>query len=324
MTPYNIPPEATEHAFGVLHTDAPVYRPLDSVTVTVGARHDRTPRCTIRVCDPRQRTYFEETVTLVHSNAEVSFCAGGPLGTHYIYLTWEGDQKHSRYINFRLDCETVVQSGDADLDSLYPFTRERMPLSRREYQQPSGRFVGYTSADTLHFDGVWLRDWIYGLPAYRYWETAMPCGLDRFLEQQTEEGMIPDGIERDGRTWRVGLESDVEYILVLGVWQTWQATGDDAWMKDALPRLERALHYIRSDDRHWDPDHNLVKRQHSCDTWDFDIVGASDKGDRRHVIATCDQSGYILAFKAMNRMYAHLGRTEDAQRWADEAEAKPR
>lgn len=260
-------------------------------------------------------------MTLVHDRAEVSFCAGGPLGTHYVYLIWKGRQEHSRYINFRLDCETSVETGDTDLDNLYPFTRDAMRLARREYDQESGKFVGYTSADTLHFDGVWLRDWIYGLPAYRYWETAMTCGLDRFLEQQTEDGMIPDGIERDGRTWRVGLESDVEYILVLGVWQAWQATGDDAWMKDALPRLERALQYIRSDKRHWNSDYNLVKRQHSCDTWDFDIAGAADAGYRRHVIATCDQSGYLLAFRAMSRMYAHLGKNGDAERWAEEADA---
>ena len=97
-----------------------------------------------------------------------------------------------------------------------------MRLGRRQYETPQGRFVGYMSADTNHFDGIWLRDWIYGLPAYKFWELDMTCGLDRFLEAQTDNGMVPDGIERDGRTWRVGLESDVEYIITLAVWQTWR------------------------------------------------------------------------------------------------------
>ena len=139
-------------------------------------------------------------------------------------------------------------------------------------------------------------------------------------EQQQENGMIPDGIERSGQTWRVGMESDVEYILVIGVWQTWQVTGDDVWLAESLPRLEKALAYIRSDEKHWDVKHRLVKRQHSCDTWDFDIDGATNEGTQRHVIATCDQSGYILAFEAMSRMYRHLGDEAKAGQWQLESD----
>ena len=134
-----------------------------------------------------------------------------------------------------------MQTGDSDFDLLFPFTREHMRLGRRQYHTPRGKFVGYISADTWHFDGIWLRDWIYGLPAYRHWERDIVCGVDRFLEMQAENGMAMDGIERDGHTWRVGLESDVEYILTLAVWQTWQASGDDDWLRAALPRLERAV-----------------------------------------------------------------------------------
>jgi hypothetical protein len=42
-----------------------------------------------------------------------------------------------------------------------------MRLGRRQYQTPRGKFVSYISADTWHFDGIWLRDWIYSLPAYK-------------------------------------------------------------------------------------------------------------------------------------------------------------
>ncbi len=172
-----------------------------------------------------------------------------------------------------------------------------------------GKMAGYISADTWHFDGIWLRHWIYGMPAYRYWERDMACGVDRFLEQQSETGMIPDGIERSGHTWRVGPESDVEYIATMAVWQTWMATGDEGWLGRALPRVERALAYIMSDPKHWDASHRLIKRQHSCDTWDYDIDGATDRGTGRHVVATCDQSGYYLAFQAVAAMYRGTGKT---------------
>lgn len=315
------PSETTVGHYGRLTLDARTYQALAVVTVRITGRQAGDTAATVRVCDPDQRPYHEATVTLTANQGELQFTAGGKLGTHYVYLLWPGDKGHRRYLNFCLEATTGVATGDADFDELYPTTRDALRLGRREYETPAGKFVGYISADTWHFDGIWLRDWIYGLPAYRYWETAMQCGLDRFLEQQSAAGMIPDGIERDGRTWRVGLESDVEYITVLGVWQTWQATGDDRWMAAALPRLERALAYITSDAKHWDPTHRLIKRQHSCDTWDFDIDGASDHGNQRHVIATCDQSGYALAFRAMGELYRHLGQEEPAARWHAEAAA---
>lgn len=314
-------PGTTIASYGDLTTDARAYRPLDTVTVLIRGRDKGDTEAWIRVADPNQRTYFETRAVLQNNQGVARFRAAGPLGSHYIYLSWPGEKRYSRYLNFRLDAGTSIESGDSDFDILYPFTRDAMLLGRREYRTPRGKFVGYISADTWHFDGIWLRDWIYQLPAYKHWEREMSCGLDRFLEVQREDGQTPDGIERNGKTWRVGLESDVEYILTLGVWQSWQVTGDDAWLGRALPRLELALRYIMSDARHWDPGHRLIKRQHSCDTWDYDIDGASDKGLGRHVIATCDQSGYALAFRAMSEMHARLGHSEEARRWAREAEA---
>jgi hypothetical protein len=312
-------PAHTVGAFGWISADRSSYRPLDTVTLRIEGRAAGDTTCTIRVHDPEQRRYFEREVPLSSNRGQIRFTAAGPLGNHYVYLWFPGQLRYSRYLNFRLDAETAIESGDRDLDLLYPYTRDRMPLGRREYLTPRGKFVGYISADTNHFDGIWLRDWMYGLPAYKYWERDMSCGLDRFLEVQREDGQVADGIERDGRTWRVGLESDVEYILTLGVWQTWQATGDDAWLAASLPRLQRALGYIMTDPKHWDASNRLIKRQHSCDTWDYDIDGATDKGTGRHVLATCDQSGYALAFRAMALMYRRLGKTADAGRWEREA-----
>ena len=314
-------PLTIEAHYGRLETDCAVFQPLDRVRLCITGRAGGDMRCTVRVCDPLQRPYLEQEVELVDNHGAISFPASGMVGVHYIYLYFPGETRWSRYLNFEVACESRVQTGDRDFDFLFPFTRDHMRLGRREYHTPRGKFVGYISADTWHFDGIWLRDWIYGFPAYRHWERDILCGVDRFLEMQAENGMAPDGIERDGHTWRVGLESDVEYILTLAVWQTWQASGDDDWLRAALPRLERALGYARSDPKHWDAQHNLVKRQHSCDTWDFDIDGTTDHGDRRHVIATCDQSGYTLAFLAMSRMYAALGEEQQAHGWADYAAA---
>jgi hypothetical protein len=315
------PLEATVGAYGALATDRRGYRPLDTVTITVRGRAAGDVRAMVRVCDPQQGCYAELPVTLTDNAGEVRFTTGGALGNHYVYLYWPGEERHSRYLNFRLDCETAVETGDPDFDTLYPLTRDMMQLGRRDYDLPEGRFVGYIAGDTWHFDGIWLRDFLHGLSAYRHWETAMQCGLDRFFDRQRADGMLPDGIERDGRTWRVELESDVEYIAVLGVWQTWLATGDDRWLAALLPKCEQALAFIRSSPAHWDERHQLVKRQHSCDTWDFDIDGQGDGGRQRHVIATCDQSGYYVAYRAMSAMHGALGDDARARFWRTEAES---
>ncbi|HPT26604.1 MAG TPA: hypothetical protein PLZ95_09315 [Bryobacteraceae bacterium] len=258
---FAIDPSVIESRYGRIGTDRRQYRPLDTVRVTVQGRAKGDALCRVKVADPSQRTYFERDVPLTSNRGSTTFQVSGALGTHYVYLWFPGEKRYSRYVNILLDAETSIETGDRDFDSLYPFTREAMRLGRRDYMTPRGRFVGYISGDTWHFDGIWLRDWIYSLPGYKHWEHEMQCGLDRFLEVQREDGQTPDGIERDGRTWRVGLESDVEYILTLGVWDTWRATGDDEWMRRALPKLEKALAYIQSDPKHWDPVNRLIKRQ---------------------------------------------------------------
>ena len=262
-------PSTLESQYGRLETDRQTYRPLDTVRLNITGRAKPDTTCRIRVADPQQHTYFEKDVDLTNNKGQLQFPATGALGVHYIYLHFPNEKRYSRYLNFRLDAESSIDTGDRDFDALLPFTREAMQLGRRDYMTPRGRFVGYISADTWHFDGIWLRDWIYSLPGYKHWEREMQCGLDRFLEVQREDGQTPDGIERDGRTWRVGLESDVEYILTLGVWDTWRATG---------------------------------------------------KGASRHVIATCDSSGYYQAFRAMSAMDSHLGHAAKAQEWSREAD----
>lgn len=213
----NISPITLESNYGRLESDRAVYQPLDRAVIQITGRAGGDSHCFLRVCDPLQRPYAELEVDLADNRGTATFAVCGMVGVHYIYLYFPGEKRWSRYINIDVQCETEIITGDDDFDMLFPFTRRQMRLGRREYHTPRGKFVGYISADTWHFDGIWLRDWIYGMPAYRYWERDLACGIDRFLEMQSENGMIPDGIERDGHTWRVGLESDVEYIMILGV-----------------------------------------------------------------------------------------------------------
>ena len=162
---------ATVARYGCFSTDKCSYRPLEDVKLKAIARNADDSTCFFVVCDPERREYARISATVVDGLVEASFPARGGSGSHYVFLHWGDDKAHSRYVNFRVEPATFIKSGDQAIDGLYGFTREKMLLGRRDYMTPRGRFAGYISADTWHFDGIWLRDWIHGFPAYRYWET---------------------------------------------------------------------------------------------------------------------------------------------------------
>ena len=317
---YRVRDEATIGAFGDLETDRSRYRPLDPVVVRIKGRDAGDDCCRVKVHDAKLRVYFEAEHQLSENQGIVTFKVAGAPGIHWIYLYFGEDEHHSRYANFLMECETTIETGNEKYDRLYPITKEAMQLGRRDFALGKGRFVGYISGDTWAINGVWLRDWIYQLSAYRYWEREMSCGLDRFLELQNPDGSFPDGLKRDGSTWRADVESDVEYIMVLGVWSTWRITGDDAWLLKVLPHLEKALDYVENNEWRWDREYQLVKRGHTCDTWDFEIGETSGFVGKRFVIATCDQSGYYLAYRAMAEMFRHLNRKKRADNLEEKAE----
>jgi hypothetical protein len=332
-----IPQEATAAAFGSVTVQSRRYAPLDSVLVTVTGRRAGESRCRLQVRDASNRAYLERELALVEGRAEATFQASGALGVHRAFLWFPGERRHSRFACFLVDCSTTVRTGDADFDGLAGSTRELLLLNRREHELGSsqafhameaqtsrsaadgvrGRMVGYVSADTAELDGLWLRDSIYTFPAYVHWETRLTELLDRFIEAQEDDGSVPDGIRRDGSTWKMEAESDNEYILVTGIYDTWRATGDDAWMGKALPAAERAIAYATSDPERWDPGLGMAKRRHTCDTWDFGMrVGGGDLA----VAATCDQTGYFRAFRALAEMLERVGRREEAAAWARRSE----
>ena len=195
-----------------------------------------------------------------------------------------------------------------------------------------GKIVqGYRCPDG--YGPLWLRDHVHEMKAFKYWETDMTSALDYFAETQGGNGRIWDCYDwRPGRYKegdrhydeknrimhsRCSCESDVEYHMVDGVHMAWQATGDDAWMEANLPCLEKGIRFITSDPNRWDPEHQLIKRQFTIDTWDFVYQGMTDKMCIMHG----DNSGYYKAFRLMAEMHRFCGDDKRADHWRAEAEA---
>jgi len=218
------------------------------------------------------------------------------------------------------------------LDQLSPRIESFFRNNRVAYFIEGKIIQGYRCPDG--YGPLWLRDHVHQMKAFRYWEPDMTSALDYFAGHQAENGRVWDCFDwrpadvsstkaemyydpkNRIRHVRCPCESDVEYLLVFGTHLVWQATGDDAWLKAMLPRLERALRFITSDPQHWDAEHQLVKRLFTLDTWDFTYHRLTDK----YCIMHGDNSGYYRAFCLMADFCAHFGDTPGAAAWREKAE----
>jgi len=189
-------------------------------------------------------------------------------------------------------------------------------------------------------DGIplWLRDHAHQMKAFKYWDSDMTSALDHFLETQRNDGSFWDlyfwapesgnDMEHYDEQQRIkyhrcSMEADVEYHAVDACHMVWQATGDDRWIQDNLPRLEKGLKYVLSDPNRWDPIHQVVKRPFTIDTWDFEYMNPQ-RTWKKELLRMCimhgDNSGYYKAFCLMAKLYDHLGNEARAAEWKERAE----
>ncbi len=198
----------------------------------------------------------------------------------------------------------------------------------------------------------WGRDHTYVMKSMKYFIRDVKSGIEFFLERQRPNGMFWDDCHRNHNrphpSWfcealgegywgysddmeftfrRIPIEADVEYLYTECVWYVWKATGDDAWMAEQLPKLERALKYNGSDPARWSKKHGLVRRSFCMDSWDFANPHYCH-GDHRSInpgdpqfLFHADNSGFYASHWRMAEMHEALGETERAAELRAEGEA---
>lgn len=185
----------------------------------------------------------------------------------------------------------------------------------------------------------WVRDHIHEMKGYRHWETDLKSFIDYLIRHQTPEGFfyeIVTDIDNDHATFvdedclhfdpknqlvfiRLELEADVEYLIVEGACRIYKATGDEAWIRQALPALEKAIDYCTSAEKRWDKERGLVKRTFTIDTWDFTY--GYPPTDRRisegmpMSIMHGDNSGVYQAMQQLAWLNRRFGMEEKAKQW---------
>ena len=264
-------------------------------------------------------------------DAEARVAALGTLGSQAAIVQIDGQVAGVATSALMLRAETMLRTGQARFDELLPTVKGFMEQGVSRYVFDGSRVRGYRSPDS---DLLWLRDHVHQGKGYAYWERDMTSLLDQFRRFQYPDGSFDDYIAN--KSWglvrgRTAVEADLEYLFIEGVYRAWQATGDDAWLRDQIEAMERGLAYIRTSPLRWDEQHQLVKRPFTVDTWDFEYgpptVGPDGRPSPRHWIDEQtkwsifhgDNTGYANSMELLARMLDHLGAGERAEYWRNES-----
>ncbi len=334
---FTLDPVQSEKFLGRHFTDKTFYQPFDKVVLTLERENAKSAK--IYVYDAGHNLYAGRIAVMTNGRGQVEFEACGEPGTHTVRIFY--DDKIQRPCFFRLEVETKIETGNPEFDGIQSYLREISAKCCAEVEV-KGKKVSLAgrAGDTTYT--IWFRDGGYGLLAYVYWHPYLKEFCDFFLATQDRTGFFRgtkmvtmDNLPSEfGRCYN---EPDLEYIAVIVVHRVWQATGDDHWMKKCLPKLERGLKAVmtsrkkitthtRKDGKvltlyyrnSWDEKHGMVKRTHTCDTWDFQQNKPG--GSPVYVIAACDQSGYFRAMKLLEKMHGALGNEETSRHWCEKAE----
>ncbi len=255
----------------------------------------------------------------------------------------------SREVTFRVDAATKIESDAGGYGKMWLQMESMIRRTRTMY---------VLHGEPMTFYVPWVRDNVHVMKAFKYWEPEIASLPEHFLKLQRPDGMIFDYIrpagfaaermevfgpryywvdeEEDFRYDRLPDEADVEYLLIEGIYTSWQTTGDDAWMARQLPGMEKAVEYMMTDPIRWSEEFGLVKRAYTIDTWDFKFFGF----DRKHLktgaevqdavfnvhddtpmcIMHGDNSGMYQACRQMATMFGALGNEEKRAEYDAKAE----
>jgi hypothetical protein len=311
------------------HAHAPLVIPLQPITLTIRIASYTGP-AELRLYDAHLRQTSALTVQVQSGLASPSVQPRGRAGPQWAVVLVDGRIAGVRSTLWTIDTTTRIATGQADLDRIYPMVRDFMEQDVVSYELDGHPIRGYRSPDNPL---LWLRDHVYQGRGFRYFERDMTSALDAFRRAQRPDGSFPDVLTYpawDVTAHRLETESDLEFLFVQGVYDAWQATGDDDWLRSNLDAMKRGLDYLTTDPQRWNAQYGLVHRPYTIDMWDFQYgpTTRSPEGNLapRHWIDDQtiwgifhgDNTGLAYALKLLERMEQHLGNPQEAYRLHDQ------
>ena len=325
-----------------METNKMMVQPLEKVTIT-GLHCSR-----ISVRDGLGREY----VNVPANGQEIAFRVAGALGSQTIFAL-DADNRIIDSSTIRVDCKTEMQENTGVFKELLEMLRNTMYENWHSGYTKTFRYRG----KWYKYYVSWLRDHVHSLKGMKYFDGDVKTGIEIYSDTQREDGMIWDKVKeicnsslqnwRDvefaegdfirpmegnptRRLCRIPVENDVEFLFLEGLYYTWKACGDDAWMKGLLDTAIKAVRYSTSDIYRWSEKYKLLKRGYTIDTWDFqhsdDIArsGSSMRVDPKKTefnVFHGDNTGMAVGCDYLAEMLEVAGRTEEADEFAELAKA---
>jgi hypothetical protein len=298
----------------------------------------------IEILDGAGVVYFTGELKL-----RTEFRVGGALGNQIIELL-DSDGKMLDRLSFPVECQTEIREESGKYQKLLDILYHTM-IGEEHREASTYRYQGRDYSVFV----PWLRDHVHTLKGMKYFYPELKSGIDLYADSQREDGMIWDNYYNpwsatEGSYWvqrfryenfvrvseadnllftRIPVENDVEYLFIEGIYFTWKATGDAAWMQSRLDHALKALDYTQNDPLRWSEKFGLLKRGYTIDTWDFQndedaaiSVGAGQMPDAmvirkdktRFGIMFGDNTGMAAACGYLAEMLEFAGRTAEAEK----------
>ena len=226
-----------------------------------------------------------------------------------------------------------VRTGTPAFDELIPRISRFLEHDLLEVNIDGEKIRGYRSPDAR---SIWIRNYSDMMRALRYTESDLKSTVKHFADTQARNGRIfdyfttfPEKLPCERENWtkyvRTPVEADTEFRFIKAAWLAWQATGDDAFIKELMPAFERALAYVRGT-RYFDREAYLFRRPYTIDTWDFAYTAGQHEWLQFQIDDNTfwgyfhgDNSGYYEVFHFMSYWYAMFGDKIRSAKWRDRA-----
>ena len=235
--------------------------------------------------------------------------------------------------NPELSLPGALTTSDSDLGAFLQKMRETLMANRR---------MLFIDGKVLVCNHNWIRDHVQQMKGWMHWEYDPSSFLRFIIDTQRDDGQFFELVKQlDDRHWamvnedcrimfpadnlslvRLELEADVEYLVVEGAWQYYRMTGDDKWLADVLPALEKGIRYQTSDPKRWNAQYGLCIRPYTIDTWDFtaDFSSSTNRTIRGTMCAMHgDNTGVYQAMNQLAWMNDRLGNADKAKAWRERA-----
>ncbi|HRT96772.1 MAG TPA: hypothetical protein P5532_20310, partial [Planctomycetota bacterium] len=305
-------------------------KPLDYVTIRASSPG------ALSVRDGLGREYVRRK-----AGKATAFQAAGALGNHVVALE-DANGRLIETATFRVDCQTEIEDAGGEFKELLGMLQWTMS------KWGEGNSCVRWRGKLYRYFVCWLRDHVHTMKGMKYFAPELKTAIELYRDSQRDDGMIWDNIHPRTphyNTWewafdyggfvrrieegwwefkRIPVENDVEYLFVEGLYYTWKATGDDAWMASCLDAAVRALRYSVTSPYRWSRKHKLLKRGFTIDTWDFQsdedtaLTGHTmvvKPGVTRFGIMHGDNTGFAVGCRYLAEMLERVGRKAEAKRF---------